>query len=43
MEKVGGETAAAAAKDDDVPELEGDFEEASKQEEEQSKAVSKKH
>ena len=34
MEKV------PAAKDDDVPELEGDFEEASKQEEEQSKAVS---
>ena len=33
MEKV------PAAKDDDVPELEGDFEEASKQEEEQSKAV----
>merc|ERR1712137_1221422 len=28
-----------AAKDDDVPELEGDFEEASKQEEEQSKAA----
>jgi len=27
------------AKDDDVPELEGDFEEASKQEEEQSKAA----
>ena len=42
MEKVGGEQAAAApaAKDDEVPELEGDFEEASKQEEEQSKAVS---
>ena len=36
MEKV------PAAKDDDVPELEGDFEEASKQEEEQSKAVSSK-
>merc|ERR1712013_745759 len=33
MEKV------PAAKDDDVPELEGDFEEASKQEEEQSKAA----
>lgn len=49
MEKVGGDAAAAAApavvaeepaKDDDVPELEGDFEEASKQEEEQAKAVS---
>jgi nascent polypeptide-associated complex subunit beta len=41
MEKVGGEQAAAApaAKDDEVPELEGDFEEASKQEEEQSKAA----
>ena len=37
MEKV------PAAKDDDVPELEGDFEEASKQEEEQSKAVSYKN
>merc|ERR1712235_145549 len=33
MEKV------PAANDDDVPELEGDFEEASKQEEEQSKAA----
>ena len=45
MEKVDEEKAAAvtqeAAKaDDDVPELEGDFEQASKQEEEQSKAVS---
>lgn len=41
MEKVGGDAPAAeAAKDDDVPELEGDFEEASKQEEEQAKAVS---
>ena len=40
MEKVGEQAPAAAAKDDEVPELEGDFEEASKQEEEQSKAVS---
>merc|ERR1712113_1379638 len=34
MEKVGEDAAAtaAAAKDDDVPDLEGDFEEASKQE-----------
>ena len=40
MEKVGEESKAAPAKDDDVPELEGDFEQASKQEEEQSKAVS---
>merc|ERR1711935_1159757 len=46
MEKVGGDAAAAPAvvaeepaKDDDVPELEGDFEEASKQEEEQAKAT----
>ena len=46
MEKVDEEKAAsavtqeAAKADDDVPELEGDFEQASKQEEEQSKAVS---
>ena len=45
MEKVDEEKAAAAVtqeikEDDDVPELEGDFEQASKQEEEQSKAVS---
>ena len=45
MEKVGGDAPAApvaeeATKDDDVPELEGDFEEASKQEEEEAKAVS---
>merc|ERR1712134_68941 len=46
MEKVGGEAPAAAApateestKDDDVPELEADFEEASKQEEEEGKAT----
>merc|ERR1711990_45899 len=39
MEKVGEQPAAPAAKDDEVPELEGDFEEASKQEEEQSKAA----
>merc|ERR1712227_231287 len=39
MEKVGEESKAAPAKDDDVPELEGDFEQASKQEEEQSKAA----
>ena len=43
MEKVGEESKAAPAKDDDVPELEGDFEQASKQEEEQSKAVSLTH
>merc|ERR1712098_443348 len=42
MEKVGEESqaAAAAAKDDDVPDLEGDFEEASKQEEQASKQES---
>ena len=44
MEKVGGDAPAPVAeettKDDDVPELEGDFEEASKQEEEEAKAVS---
>merc|ERR1712131_216610 len=44
MEKVGGDAPAApvaeeATKDDDVPELEGDFEEASKQEEEEAKAT----
>jgi len=44
MEKVDEEKAAAAVtqeikEDDDVPELEGDFEQASKQEEEQSKAA----
>ena len=42
MEKVDEEKAAAPvaeSKDDDVPELEGDFEQASKQEEEESKAV----
>merc|ERR1711908_38758 len=42
MEKVGEEKAAAPvaeSKDDDVPELEGDFEQASKQEEEESKAA----
>jgi len=43
MEKVDEEKAAAVTQevkaDDDVPELEGDFEQASKQEEEQSKAA----
>jgi len=38
MEKVGEESQATqAAKDDDVPDLEGDFEEASKQEEQAAK------
>merc|ERR1712098_82054 len=36
-EVVGAVSPAAAAKDDDVPELEGDFEEASKQEEQEQK------
>merc|ERR1712176_1178319 len=42
MEKVDEEKSAAPvaeSKDDDVPELEGDFEQASKQEEEESKAA----
>jgi len=39
MEKVGGEEPAAAVikDDEDVPDLEGDFEEASKQEEQAAK------
>merc|ERR1712136_63377 len=37
MEKVGEEAKLETPKDDDVPELEGDFEEASKQEEAEAK------
>ena len=44
MEKVGEEAKLETPKDDDVPELEGDFEEASKQEEAEAKTeVSKNY